>query len=223
MTGRKLRKPFYPLDEVCQRLEMLPSDLEPFVLHGHLKLSIPAADFWVNVGAWVEVEEGNRVRSPEGTAIVRGLLDLVASDAWRVLRHGATKVERFDAGPERYMEVWGGSEPFADHEVLKADLVVRDTEVSRFEAEHVPPAADAASRGGPGQRGAMPKYDWDAFWREVARSILFDGVPESQAAFVRRMVDWFDTRGEAPDPSTIKKKLSPLWRDIAPEAERKIA
>jgi hypothetical protein len=69
----------------------------------------------------------------------------------------------------------------------------------------------------------MPKYDWDAFWREVARSILFDGVPESQAAFVRRMLDWFDTRGEAPDPSTIKKKLSPLWRDIAPEAERKIA
>ena len=69
----------------------------------------------------------------------------------------------------------------------------------------------------------MPKYDWDAFWREVSRSILFGGVPESQAAFVRRMVDWFDSRGEHPDPSTIKKKLSPLWRDIAPEAERKIA
>lgn len=223
MTGRKLRKPFYPLDEVCQRLEMLPGDLEPFVLQGQLRLSIPAADFWVNVGAWVEVEDGKRVRSPEGTASVRGLLDLAASDAWRVLRHGVTKVDRFDAGVERYMEVFGGSEPFADHEVLRADLVVRDAEVLRFEAEHVAPAMVPTNATVSGQRGAMPKYNWDAFWREVARSMHFDGVPESQAEFVRRMVAWFESRGEDPDISTIKKKLSPLWREIAPEAESKRA
>lgn len=212
MVGRKLQKPFYPLDEICQRWELSPNDLAPFVLAGQLKLSIPAAGFWVDVGAWVEIEEGKRARSPEGTESVRGPLDLTASDAWRVLRNGTTKVDHFDAGPGRYMNVFGGSDPFAEHEVLNADLVIRHSEVCRFEAEHVPPAADCGNHAGSGKRGVAPKYDWDAFWCELAVSMQIEGMPESQAAVVRRMVEWFAARNQHPDLSTIKKKVSLLWR-----------
>jgi hypothetical protein len=34
------------------------------------------------------------------------------------------------------------------------------------------------------------------------------------------MQGWFAGRGKHPDASTIKKKLSPLWRRVCPEAER---
>lgn len=228
MVSRVIRKPFYSLDEVCQRWGISPDDLAAFVLASELTLSIPAADLWVDVGEFVEVEGGRLVRSPHGTISVRGPVDLSASDAWRVLRNGFTKVQHFEAGERRFMEVHRGNDPLAVHEVLKAELVVREAEVKRFEAAQLSEGGmerTAADRpAGPpvtgSPRGPVPKYEWDAFWCEVAAMMLFEGPPASLAALVRRMEAWFAGRPKQPDTSTIKKKLSPLWRRVAPEVER---
>lgn len=110
------------------------------------------------------------------------------------------------------MDVHRGGDPFAEHEVLKADLVVRDAETTRFETEQLLPATDATDRGGLGQRGAPPRYDWDEFWCEVAVSMHLNGMPASQAAMVRRMEEWFAARDQHPDRSTVKKKIALLWR-----------
>jgi hypothetical protein len=61
-------------------------------------------------------------------------------------------------------------------------------------------------------RGAPARYDWDEFWCEVAVMLQVEGMPETQAALVRRMTGWFAARGHCPDHSTIKKKVSLLWR-----------
>lgn len=41
------------------------------------------------------------------------------------------------------------------------------------------------------------------------------GLPEKQADLVGEMQDWFiaaSTDGDAPDESTIRKRVSPIWR-----------
>lgn len=48
-----------------------------------------------------------------------------------------------------------------------------------------------------------------------------DGLPNTQNELVGRMADWFDTHHKkAPDESTIKKKLKPLWRQLAKPDQR---
>lgn len=111
MARRILRKPFYPLEEICERWEMSAEDLAPFVLDGELKLSIPAAGLWVSVGEWVEDESGKRARSPSRTVSIRGPLDLEASDAWWAIRKGSTRIESFAAGGNQYIDVFSGSDP----------------------------------------------------------------------------------------------------------------
>jgi len=205
---------------------MAADDLAAFVLAGELTLSIPAAGLWLDVGELVEVEGSGRVRSPHGTVAMRGPVDLAPSDAWWVLRKGTMDVTAFAAEAGRYMEVHRGGEPFPSHEVLRADLIVRDAEMQRFEDLHslapaiaiVQPAAQAAAVPPAPARGALPRYDWDAFWAEVLVTTALDGPPASLAEFVRRMEAWFAGRGQYPDSSTIKKKLAEPWRRMAPLA-----
>ena len=43
-----------------------------------------------------------------------------------------------------------------------------------------------------------------------------DGLPDSQADFVRHMLDWFETtRGAAPVDSQVKERASKLYRTLA--------
>lgn len=47
------------------------------------------------------------------------------------------------------------------------------------------------------------------------------GLPEKQADLVGEMQDWFiaaSTDGDAPDESTIRKRVSPIWRLLHAEA-----
>jgi hypothetical protein len=227
--GRVFRKPFYRLDEVCERWGMSADDLAAFVLAGELTLSIPAAGMWLDVGELLEVEGSGYVRSPHGTVAMRGPVDLAPSDAWWVLRKGTMDVTAFAAEAGRYMEVHKGGEPFPSHEVVRADLIVRYAEMQRFEDLHslapapvaiVQPSTEATAVPLTHARGALPRYDWDAFWSEVLVTTALDGPPASLADFVRRMEAWFAERGQYPDSSTIKKKLADPWRRMAPHLKR---
>jgi hypothetical protein len=94
------------------------------------------------------------------------------------------------------------------------DLMITALEMARFEIEH-----DIFGRKHAG-RGPDPKYDWDAFWRAVAVRVHERGVPELLKEFVDEFSNWFmdqSPTGDCPSDSVIRKKLSPLWRQLRDE------
>jgi hypothetical protein len=61
--------------------------------------------------------------------------------------------------------------------------------------------------------GRPPKWDWDAFWVEVAAVVHVEGRPETQNDMVRRMQQWFvDTYGNQPSDSQVKARISKLYQ-----------
>jgi hypothetical protein len=91
------------------------------------------------------------------------------------------------------------------------DILMRACEVERFENAH----GFARPRGsGP---GAPPRYDWDRFYVALIRGLFHDGMPESLRVLVGEMQEWFienSPAGEAPDESTIRKRINAVWREL---------
>ena len=211
----KLRKPFYRVEEVATRWGLTVDDVAAFVPAGELTISVVVVGVTVIYGEYMEIDEGQWEPMPHGHKRLVGPADLHATDAWHVIRSGSLTVRFLKGAGHEYMRI-------ADHDhpdgylVPRADLVVRREELERFEREQ---GVGDGDRPPPvvlvgGARGAQPRYDWDAFWIELCRSVYADGLPASQAELVRQMRDWFEMTGSAPDDSTIKKKLAPLWRTL---------
>lgn len=223
---RPIRKPFYRIEEICDRWSLMPVDIAAFALSSELQLSVAVARLPVTLGIWDQTSDGEWFQIPSGRKLINGLVDLFPEDAWRTIQHGAQTVLRLKAPDGEYIEPASASQTDEGLTVEAKDLAISHAELERFQDVHglaQPPAISGnigAVFASTVSRGATPRFDWDGFWREVARSLLFEGVPESQAALVRRMEVWFAARNQQPDTSTLKKKLSPLWREVAPEAER---
>jgi hypothetical protein len=63
--------------------------------------------------------------------------------------------------------------------------------------------------------GATPRYDWDAMYAWLFKRINDYGVPESQAALVGEVQEWFirnSKSGKVPEDSTIRKRILMIWR-----------
>lgn len=94
------------------------------------------------------------------------------------------------------------------------DIMIAAEAIDAFEAEH-----DV----GPRPRhfaGGAPKWDWDGFYSALIARIYRQGLPEQQKDLVEEMLGWFERRsedGEAPDISTIRKRVSVIWRDLQRE------
>ena len=68
--------------------------------------------------------------------------------------------------------------------------------------------------------GASPLYDWDAMYAWLKWFLFEKGVPDTQTALVALVQEWFvqnSKSGEVPDESTIRKRLSSLWRRLRGE------
>ena len=223
---RPIRKPFYRIDEICARWSLMHTDIAAFALGGELQVSVAVARLPVELGTWEHTPDGERFQIPSARRIMSGLVDLLPEDAWRVLEAGAQTVNWLKAAEGEYIEPTLNGASDSGLTVEPKDLAISHAELERFQEVHglVQPPAISGNIGAVFRstvsRGATPRFDWDAFWCEVARALLFEGVPESQAALVRRMEGWFAARNQQPDTSTLKKKLSPLWRAVASEAER---
>lgn len=214
-----LNKPFYELDEVCARFGLEERDLHAFVLSGDLTLSATVAGLRVIHGSVEWIDVGDCVRVPDGRQHIIGTIDLLRDDAWTILRDGTKEITSLKAEKDRYIDIdagWVGT-----YTVWRSDLVICRAELQRFAGEYLENSAEQErSESGPVRRGAPQKYDWDRFWVEVCRRVFEDGVPATQGEFVRLMLDWFgETGASVPDHSTVKKKLSPLWRQIAPRED----
>jgi hypothetical protein len=213
VAPRILRKPCYGLAELCQRWSVTELDIANFAIAGELTLSVVVVRLPLEEGSVEEMEEGHFADIPERQHWFTGPLDLWPHDVWQVMTAGSHDVTSFRAEHGRYRSLWSRDAEAGAFTVPRDRLVVRHAELERFEA-----AQEAAAAAPPpppirvGARGATPKYDWDEFWCEVAVSMQIDGMPASQAAMVRRMEDWFATRDQHPDRSTLKKKIALLWR-----------
>lgn len=208
---------FFTLAEVCDRWGMKPVHVGTWALEGKLILSVGLANVSAEVGSWFEVDTDCWERYAEGRRCLTGIFDLERDDAWTVIKNGSHLVRAVVAdAADGYVHL----QPISGDggvQVATEEILVRRPEVERFEAENgmgtVPePAREAGGRGGP---GAPTRFDWEAFWIEVCRRIYEDGLPPSQAAMARDMLDWFtETGGAVPDLSTVKKKISRLWRAL---------
>ena len=81
-----------------------------------------------------------------------------------------------------------------------------------FPSEKKTLALEAASPEGSDRRGRPPKFNWPAFYVEIAVQADLDGLPEKQAELERVMADWCSlTWGEVPGESTLRHALSPIY------------
>jgi hypothetical protein len=107
------------------------------------------------------------------------------------------------------------TDPVGGVVVALADLMILTPEMLRFEAEH------ELFRYSHSGQGPERKYDWDGFYAEIIKRVHFHGVPEKQAELVDEMTEWFARRsetGDVPDISTIRKRITPVWRVLREEA-----
>lgn len=207
------------LEEVCQRWSMKPLQVGALALEERLVLSVGLDGITAETGYYEEIESGNWQRVPEEQKYLRGVYNLRPNDGWLIIKKGKHEISSLMADtPNGYIDFDDSSGiPFMGMiAVTMPEILVRREEVARFEAangvtgEKRP--AEVAVRGTP---GAPARFDWDAFWIEVCRRIHEEGLPSTQAALVRALLNWFSENGSpVPDESTVKKKISPLWRKL---------
>ena len=207
---------YLTLADLCERWGLKHSHICALALDQKLAFSIGLSNVSAEVGEWDQVDEDQWQRIPHGRRCLTGIYDLTRNDAWAVIKHGQHKIDSvLSTESDGYIEFhsdYGSPEFMVDVD----DLLIRRVDVERFEGSNAPPEKIAGQarnpRGGP---GAPPKYDWDGFWIEACRRIHDEGVPLTQAALVRDLQDWFDANAAvAPDLSTIKKKVSKLWKAL---------
>jgi hypothetical protein len=200
---------FYSLTEVAVRWSVTPFDVIGWSTDGLLALSIALPPV--------------KTEPPE---TLSGLADVEAPHLLPLFRRDGAPaptivIRRVKAGQGGLCWI---IEPMEGITITAADVLVRRAEVERFERHygffnglHVPEASGevtARRRAGP---GVPPRHDWDAFYGALTRRIHDHGVPATQAELVRDMLAWFEARDvvHAPDESTIRRKITPVWRELS--------
>ena len=103
------------------------------------------------------------------------------------------------------------------------DLVLTRAAIEAFEQEQgvgaAEPATDKPAATSPDRKarppgpGAPLRHDWDGFYIELCRQIHENGLPSTQAALVRKLMDWFHANADQPpDESTVRRKITRFWK-----------
>lgn len=185
---------FYTLFEAAVRWECDVADIAEWALAEHLRILvlIPPCSF------------AGRMFSD--------LVEVAPSDVYPMLRRYDRRSRELRITRVRYP---GESEwaMIKDAEeglrIGQIDLQLSGETVTAFEERHI-----ATRRGG---AGPTTKYDWDGFYAAMTRRIHEEGIPHNQAELIGVMQDWFvanSRHGDAPDESTIRKKVSRIWREL---------
>jgi hypothetical protein len=143
---------------------------------------------------------------------IGGLVQVNVADMMPMFRRTGTSEET--ATLRRIAPYEGGdflyiSDPAEGIVIQRSDLLVPGQDVQRYEDER-----DILRRS-THSAGATPRYDWDAMYAWLFKRINDDGLPESQAALVGEVQDWFvrnSKSGKVPEDSTIRKRLILIWR-----------
>jgi hypothetical protein len=224
------RKPFYGLAELCERWSLSEADIPAYVLEGELTLSVAVGGLRVETSDLEEDADGRPFSIPTGTRWIVGTMDISCVDAWSVLRNGSHAVGRFYGLKGEMLDLPDQDGERSTMVVDRHALVVRRAEMERFqEAQGFGSAGTAIDSSADGQRrekarGAPLKYDWEEFWCEgIAKTIYDPGPPATQAEWLRMAQDWFSLRygpDNVPCESSIKLRLSKIWRHVKPDVGR---
>jgi hypothetical protein len=98
--------------------------------------------------------------------------------------------------------------------VIREKIAALTAEIEKLKASSVPETR-AANKG-----GRPPKYDWDAFTRELIRIANLDGLPTGRsggvdrAAIQRQMLNWCAENWlDMPAESVVRERLSKILPD----------
>lgn len=192
------KRALYSLPEAAARWNCQAADIADWAFAGHLELMIAIPPTLI------------------GGEILCDLAVIAPGDILAMFRRSGT-------GPcevaIRRVRLPGSGEwkhihpPDAALVVTRDDLMITGDAVARFEDQHGifrRPRADSSK-----------SYDWEGFYGAMVLRIFRSGLPEKQADLIGEMQDWFianSTDGDAPDESTIRKRISPIWRLLRAEA-----
>lgn len=192
------KRALFALSEAAARWGCQVADIAEWALSGHLEITvvIPPTCF-----------EGE---------VLSDLVVIAPGDIMAMFRRCGTGPRE---GIIRRARALGGSEwrhippPAPGLTVTREDLMLSAAAVARFEEEH-----GVFRRVNP---NVGKGHDWEGFYGALIVRLFQRGLPEKQADLVGEMLDWFianSTDGDAPDESTVRKRVSPILRMLSAEA-----
>ena len=190
---------FYSIYEIAVRWGRTPADVARWAMAGHLHVlaGIPPVSC--------------------GVEKVAGLVQVPIAELMPMFRRFGpseeqTRLKRVKPrGATTWLEL---TDPADGLPIRSSDLLIDAGTLHQFEEER------ELMRRPPSTIGASPRYDWDAMYAWLTTSLFENGVPDTQSLLVAQVQDWFlehSPSGEAPDESTIRKRLAQLWRQLKRE------
>lgn len=190
---------FYSIYEIAVRWGCHPADVAGWAAAGHLQVlaGIPPVSC--------------------GDETVAGLVEVPIAELMPMFRRIGPSDEQarlrrvMPPGSKTWLKV---TDPPDGVPIRSSDLLLSAGSLQQFEEERDLLRRPASTIG------ASPRYDWDAMYAWLTWFIFEKGVPETQTALVSLVQDWFvqnSKSGEVPDESTIRKRLTSLWRKLRGE------
>jgi hypothetical protein len=190
---------FYSIYEISARWGCHPADVAGWAAAGHLQVlaGIPPVSC--------------------GGEVVAGLVEVPIAELMPMFRRYGPSEEHcrlkrvLPSGSETWLRV---TDPPDGLPIRSSDLLLAAGPLQQFEEER-----DLLRRPA-SNTGASPRYDWDAMYAWLFWFTFEKGLPETQSALVALVQDWFvqnSRSGDVPDESTIRKRLSALWRKLRGE------
>ena len=145
-----------------------------------------------------------------------GLLVVSAADVrplFRPFGAAAKKVFVKQARPAGSETLRLITDPARGVRLTAADIMITAREIDRFEEAHGIGRTRSAGPGAPG------RYDWEGFHLALFKRVYTGGFPLQQRDLVAEMQDWFIANsrdGEAPDESTIRRRIRAIWQELNP-------
>ena len=105
------------------------------------------------------------------------------------------------------------TEPAEGVNLAAADIMITASKMERFEDAH------GVGRGWSSGPGAPSRYDWDGFYIALMKRVHVGGFPARQKDLIIEMQEWFIANspvGEAPDESTIRRRIQTVWQALNP-------
>lgn len=169
---------------------------------------------WADAGHFCIITGVTPIRS--GAEIVAGKVALAPMDILPLFRRCGTgpsegRIRRVQLyGREEWLII---TEPEGGIMVAIVDMMISTGEVQRFEDVNnlFGRVAEGAGLGDDGD------YDWPGMSVEITRRVFEEGLPKSQAEWIRELQDWFAAQsetGEFPDERSIRRRLSPILKAV---------
>ncbi|MCP4243918.1 MAG: hypothetical protein GY772_25480 [bacterium] len=187
---------FFTIFEAAARWGASPKDIIGWAADGRLKLLAGIS------------------YAKAGEDILSGIMELSPVDVIPALRPTSIQQGIFHARRLRPVEGQNAEWTFITHPEAGIEIHLSDVQMTAATVDAFERDCGLLRTSGSGQGS---RYDWEAMYIAVAKRLYAEGIPESRRAFAREMQEWFiqsHPDAEAPDESTIRKKLMPVWTEL---------